>query len=113
MSLALKALLGALAVVVIQLFSQSRWFYLAGLVPLFPTFALISHYLVGSQRGPLDLRTTALFGLFALIPYAVYLLGVLFLSTRLSLIWTLGLSSLLWVVAAAILILLWPLIVGT
>jgi uncharacterized membrane protein (GlpM family) len=25
-------------------------YYLAGLVPLFPTFALIAHYIVGSER---------------------------------------------------------------
>jgi hypothetical protein len=55
-SLFLKCLLGALAVLVIALLSRSRSFFIAGLVPLFPTFALIAHYIVGSERPAADLR---------------------------------------------------------
>ena len=65
--------------------SKSRHFFIAGLVPLFPTFALIAHAMVGSERGPAALRQTALFGLCALLPYAVYLLVVFWLSLRLGL----------------------------
>lgn len=107
MALFLKALLGATAVVLIQLLSQSRLFYLAGLVPLFPTFALISHYLVGSQRSSSDLQATALFGLCALIPYAAYLINVYCFATRLPLWANLLTSSLVWSFFAAILIYLW------
>jgi membrane protein GlpM len=57
----------------VALLSRSRSFFIAGLVPLFPTFALIAHYIVGTERSGADLRTTALFGLWSLIPYAVYL----------------------------------------
>ncbi|WP_180983179.1 GlpM family protein, partial [Vibrio vulnificus] len=46
-SLFLKSLLGAAAVVIIALLSKSKNFYIAGLVPLFPTFALIAHFIVG------------------------------------------------------------------
>ncbi|MGI4935391.1 MAG: GlpM family protein, partial [Janthinobacterium lividum] len=46
-SLFLKCLLGALAVLLIALASRSRYFFLACLVPLFPTFALIANYVVG------------------------------------------------------------------
>ncbi|ELH4811451.1 GlpM family protein, partial [Vibrio vulnificus] len=60
-SLFLKSLLGAAAVVIIALLSKSKNFYIAGLVPLFPTFALIAHFIVGSERSMEDLRQTALF----------------------------------------------------
>jgi hypothetical protein len=40
MSLALKAALGALMVVVIAALSRTPSFYVAGLVPLFPTLSL-------------------------------------------------------------------------
>jgi membrane protein GlpM len=106
-SLALKCLLGALAVLVIALLSRSRSFFIAGLVPLFPTFALIAHYIVGAERSAQDLRTTALFGLWSLAPYAVYLLCVYWLSVRLPLVSTLALSTLAWVVAAGMLLFLW------
>lgn len=106
-ALGLKALLGALAVLVIALFSRSKVFYIAGLVPLFPTFALIAHAIVGSERSADDLRSTALFGLWALLPYAVYLLAVYWLAGRLSLPLTLLSATLAWTAAAAVLLVAW------
>jgi membrane protein GlpM len=107
MSLVLKCLLGAVAVLIIALLSRSRSFFIAGLVPLFPTFALIAHYIVGSERAAADLRTTALFGLWSLIPYAIYLFAVYWLSTRLALTHTLLIATFSWAVAAAVLLLVW------
>lgn len=106
LSLALKCLLGGIAVLVIALLSRSKSFYIAGLVPLFPTFALIAHYIVSSERTAQDLRTIALFGLWSLVPYAVYLGCVYRLSMRLSLVATLVLATLAWTVAAAVLLLI-------
>ena len=106
-SLFLKCLLGAAAVLVIALLSRSKSFFIAGLVPLFPTFALIAHYIVGSERSAADLRTTALFGLWSLIPYAIYLLVVYWLSTRFALMGTLLAATGAWIVAAAVLLLGW------
>lgn len=106
-ALALKCALGAVAVLVIALLSKSKSFYIAGLVPLFPTFALIAHYIVGAERSAADLRTTALFGLWSLFPYAVYLLVVYALSVRLSLVATLSLATTAWAGAAAVLLLVW------
>ena len=106
-SLFLKCLLGAAAVLLIALLSKTRNFFIAGLVPLFPTFALIAHYIVGSERSVADLRTTALFGLWSLIPYAVYLLAVYWLSVRYSLASTLLLATLAWTAAAIVLLAAW------
>lgn len=54
-SLYLKSLLGALAVLIIALLSKSKNFFVAGLVPLFPTFALNAHCIVGAERSAVDL----------------------------------------------------------
>lgn len=107
MALLLKCLLGAAAVLVIALLSRTRNFYIAGLVPLFPTFALIAHYIVGSERSAADLRTTALFGLASLVPYAVYLGVVYWLAVRTSLAATLTLATLAWCGGAAVLLAIW------
>jgi membrane protein GlpM len=107
LSLLLKCLLGAAAVLIIALLSRSKSYYVAGLVPLFPTFALIAHYIVGSERSATDLRTTALFGRWSLLPYAVYLLTVYWLSVRLALWPTLLLATLAWGLAAAVLLVVW------
>ena len=106
-ALILKCALGALAVLLIALLSRSRSFFVAGLVPLFPTFALIAHYIVGSERSAGDLRTTAMFGLWSLIPYAVYLAAVYLLSERFTLAATLLTATAAWVGAAAILLTAW------
>lgn len=108
MSLLLKCLLGAAAVLVIALLSKTRNFYIAGLVPLFPTFALIAHYIIGTERSAADLRTTALFGLASLVPYAVYLGVVYWLALRMSLPMTLTVATLAWCGAAAVLLVVWP-----
>ncbi|MBL8793918.1 MAG: GlpM family protein [Planctomycetia bacterium] len=102
-----RVLLGAAAVILIALLSRSRSYYIAGLVPLFPTFALIAHYIVGGAQGPAALRTTALFGLWSLIPYAIYLQAVYLLATRLELWATLAAATAFWLVTAAALVLIW------
>ena len=107
LALFLKCLLGAAAVLVIALLSKSRSFFVAGLVPLFPTFALIAHYIVGVERSAADLRTTALFGLWSLIPYGVYLVVVYWLSVRLALISTLAWATAAWMGCAAVVLVAW------
>ena len=103
----LKSLLGALAVLAIALLARSKSFFIAGLVPLFPTFALIAHYIVGSQRTGADLQKTALFGLWSLFPYAGYLVAVYFGSVRWPLVVTLGVATAVWVLLALAMIVLW------
>ena len=107
LALFFKSLLGAAAVLIIALLSRTSNFFIAGLVPLFPTFALIAHYIVGSERTPGDLRTTALFGLWSLIPYAIYLFIVYWLSVRASLATTLLSATAGWIMAAGLLLLAW------
>lgn len=106
-SLFLKSLLGAAAVVIIALLSKSKNFYIAGLVPLFPTFALIAHFIVGSERSMEELRQTALFGLWSLLPYAAYLAAVYYFSYRFSLVTTLSAATVIWLMAASLLIGAW------
>jgi len=77
------------------------------LVPLFPTFALIAHYIVGTERTMEDLRVTALFGLYSLIPYAAYLIAVYYFSYKFNLFWTLSIATLVWLIFAFILLIGW------
>ncbi len=107
MELFVKALVGALVVVILQLLSRTKNTYLAGLVPLFPTFALIAHYIVGSGGTRNDLKETILFGMFSLIPYFVYLLTLYFLVDRFKLVPSLLGAIFFWIVSATILIVIW------
>lgn len=111
-ALFIKCLIGAAVVVIIALLSKSKSFYIAGLVPLFPSFALIAHYIVGTERSMDDLRTTALFGLYSLLPYAAYLLAVYYFSYHLSLVHTLTMATAIWMCSAMVLLLLWTRVVA-
>lgn len=66
------------------------------------------HYIVGTEQSASDLQTTALLGLWSLVPYAVYLVvylvAVYYLSTRLSLAPTLVLATVAWTVGAIVLL---------
>jgi membrane protein GlpM len=107
MALMFKALIGAAVVVLIALLSKSKHYFIAGLVPLFPSFALIAHYLVGTDRGPTALKTTLLFGMWSLLPYAAYLLAVYLLLDHWGLSGALLGAVMVWVLAAGLLIVLW------
>ena len=73
MGLLIKGLLGALVVVLIGVLAKTKNYALAGLIPLFPTFA---HYIVASERGIEALRATIVFGMWSIIPYFVYLVSL-------------------------------------
>lgn len=103
----LKALLGAGAVLLIQLFAQSRWYYLAALVPLFPTFALISHAILGTTRSAPEFKTALLFSMFALLPYLAYTTTVYLCVDKLGLWLSLACGVIVWIIAAVLLVLYW------
>jgi len=107
MALFIKALIGALVVILIAMLSKSKSYYLAGLIPLFPTFALIAHYIVGSERSVEALRTTLIFGLWAVIPYIVYLISLYLLVGSMKLPYALLSAVCCWALAAWLLIALW------
>ena len=66
MGLVIKAALGALVVLLIGVLAKTKNYYIAGLIPLFPTFALIAHYIVASERGIEALRATIIFSMWSL-----------------------------------------------
>ena len=107
LSLFLKCSIGAAVVLLISILSKSKTFYIAGLVPLFPTFALIAHVIVAQEKGTEALKQTALFGIWSLVPYFIYLLVVYLLATKLSMWSCFGIGTLCWIVAAAGLIYGW------
>jgi membrane protein GlpM len=105
--LSIKALLGAAVVIIISLVAHMKNYYLAGLVPLFPTFALIAHYIVGSERTHDELKNTILFSLYGTIPLLFYLVAIYTLVDIIPLKWALICASALWCLPAAFLLILW------
>lgn len=107
MDLFFKALLGAAVVLIIAALSKTKNYYIAGLVPLFPTFALIAHYIVGKGRSIDDLKTTIVFGMWSIIPYFVYLATLYVMVDRLRLEASLAVAAVAWLMAATLLVTVW------
>ncbi len=107
MDLIFKALLGAAVVVILAALSKTRNYYIAGLVPLFPTFALIAHYIIGKGRSIDDLKTTIVFGMWSIIPYFVYLATLYVMVDRLRLEASLAVAAVAWLMAATVLVTVW------
>ncbi|GLX88007.1 membrane protein [Pseudomonas weihenstephanensis] len=107
MDLILKAALGAGVVIILAMLAKTKNYYIAGLVPLFPTFALIAHYIVGKERSLDDLKTTIVFGMWSIIPYFVYLAALYLLVDRMRLEASLALAAVAWLMAATVLVSVW------
>ncbi|MDU5154042.1 GlpM family protein [uncultured Citrobacter sp.] len=107
MGLVIKAALGALVVVLIGVLAKTKNYYIAGLIPLFPTFALIAHYIVASERGIEALRTTIVFSMWSIIPYFVYLVSLWYFTGFMRLPGALGGSVVCWGLSAWLLIFCW------
>ena len=107
MDLNLKAALGAAVVLILAMLANTKNYYIAGLVPLFPTFALIAHYIVGKGRSLDDLKTTIVFGMWSIIPYFVYLAALYVLVDRMRLEASLALAAVAWLIAATVLVSVW------
>ena len=107
MDLILKAALGAGVVIILAMLAKTKNYYIAGLVPLFPTFALIAHYIVGKGRSLDDLKTTIVFGMWSIIPYFVYLAALYLLVDRMRLEAPLALAAVAWLMAATVLVSVW------
>lgn len=106
----LKAGIGFLIVLVVQLFARSRYYYLAALVPLFPSMALFSYYFVGEGQSRARLEETIVFGMVSLLTYFSFLLALLIAVRhfQLRIVPALLAASLVWFLAAAVQIQLWP-----
>ncbi len=107
MDLIFKAMLGAAVVVVLAMLAKTKNYYIAGLVPLFPTFALIAHYIVGKGRSIDDLKTTIVFGMWSIIPYFVYLATLYVMVDRMRLEASLAIAAVAWLIAATVLVSVW------
>lgn len=107
MDLILKAALGAAVVIILAILAKTKNYYIAGLVPLFPTFALIAHYIVGKGRSLDDLKTTIVFGMWSIIPYFIYLATLYVMVDRMRLEASLAVAVVAWLIAASVLVSVW------
>ena len=100
-------LIGAALAVTLGVLARYNVHFLMGLVPLFPAFAILAHVLAVNSDGTEGLRSAAGFGLYALCPYAGYLLAVVFLSRHVGDYTAIMIGICIWIVIAIALVSAW------
>lgn len=75
---AINGLIGAGVAILIAFLSRTNFYFLSGLAPLFPTFALFAHVMAFKIGGDEQVKAVIFFGFLSMIAYFVYL-GSLYL----------------------------------
>ncbi len=106
LSLFFKCLFSALIIV---LFSRSKNLLYCRFSSIISYICINCNVIVVQEQGTEALRKTALFGLWSLIPYAMYLLTVYLLATKMTAWGSLSIATVIWIITAAILVYIWQL----
>ena len=103
----LSGLAGAVVAIFVAVLARSNLYVLAGLAPLFPTFAVFAHLLSHKNGGIEQVRDVALFGMFAVIPYLAYVATLYFGLEKMRFEWALTTGIVFWCITAFILFAVW------
>lgn len=103
----LKGLIGSFIVLIIVFLSKTDNYYIAGLIPLFPSFGILAQIIVYNEKGIEALKETILFGMFSIIPYLLYLLGIYYTIDLYGFFISIIVGIVLWTLSAIILIKNW------
>lgn len=103
-----KASLGFFLVLIIQIAARSKLYYVAALIPLFPSLAMFSYYFVGSTQSVARLQETIAFGMLSLITYLCFLIALFLAVRHLRIAPALLLASAVWFAVAGVEIRAWP-----
>lgn len=98
---------GTATIIAIILLGRTHLYYLTGLLPLFPTFSLIAHVNAAVEKSACEFKLVVLYGLFSLIPYAVYLGSVYLLVDILGPWKAMGVALAFWFIIAAVIFNFW------
>jgi len=109
MILFVKFMVGGILILIIDYLSKLKdYYYISALIPLFPTFGIITILSVWFKWHDISfVRNTILFGIFSLIPYFNFLISLYILLEKANIIISLTLSIFIWFITSYILINMW------
>lgn len=109
LSILIKSFIGFFLVLIIQVISKSKNYYMAAMAPLFPSIAIFSYYFVRVNKGIESLKLTIIFGILSLLAYFFFLLSLYFFISKFKIVLSLFFSSIIWFIVAFIIIIFWNL----
>lgn len=102
-----SGLAGAIVAIAIAALARSQFYVLAGLAPLFPTFGLFAHIISYNNGGSAQVKDVALFGIFSIIPYLLYVVTMFFTVSTMRFEIAVLISLFLWCASASVLFIVW------
>lgn len=100
----LNIAIGVLIVILMSALARTEHSWLNGLIPLFPTFALIGQTTTWLSRGDAATQDVAVVGFLALIPYFAYLAAIYLFAETLGFPKAAALGVALWTAIAAVIV---------
>ncbi|MGH1539962.1 MAG: GlpM family protein [Arenicella sp.] len=102
-----KCVMGALIMLVIHFLTKSNYYYITGLLALFPALSIPAYYFMYFEKGADAIQKTNLFGLLSLIAYVAFVLTIFFTVKKLGIVYSLLLSTGVWSIIAFALMVIW------
>lgn len=103
----INAIIGAVVATAIAYVSRTSFAFLAGILPLFPTFTLFAHIFAFQNGGVAQVKNVAIFGLWALVPFVAYIGSLLLLMPHMKFVYAVVIALMLWGVVAVTISVLW------
>jgi len=108
----LKSIIGGMVSGGISVLGQTQYYLLSGILPFFPTFALVAS-MTAQQTGDVShVKSMALFMTFAVIPIIGFNVALFLLVDKYSFLTSIGMALMVWFALAYALYIIWPKVVG-
>lgn len=107
MNLFIKCIVAVIIMIAIDYISKTNNYYIAGLVLSFPGLSILAYYFMYIEQGVSKVRVTTYFAMLSAIPFVTFLLVLNFALKKYNIYNSILLSSVVWITASSILIVLW------
>ena len=107
MNLFIKCFVAVIIMIAVDYISKTNNYYIAGLVLSFPGLSILAYYFMYIEQGVSKVRVTTYFAMLASIPFVTFLLVLNFTLKKYDIYNSIFVSSLVWITASSILIVIW------
>jgi len=107
LNLFIKCFVAVIIMIAVDYISKTNNYYIAGLVLSFPGLSILAYYFMYMEQGVSKVRVTTYFAMLSAIPFVTFLLVLNFALKKYNIYNSILVSSMVWITASSILIVIW------
>jgi len=107
LNLFIKCFVAIIIMIAVDYISKTNNYYIAGLVLSFPGLSILAYYFMYIEQGVSKVRVTTYFAMLSAIPFVTFLLVLNFTLKKYNIYNSILVSSMVWITASSILIVIW------